>query len=895
MKFEYIAYGLLAITAIFVLINLLIGLLRGTKKTLGFLVSIAVSAIIAAVVTLTVCTPTSSLMAVLMGYVQDFLASRGDTLADIFAISEVGDAMAYYVAMIVAPLFFVVSFIVISIIMAIIAAIVVKFIPPRGKVKGAPTRLGGMAIGALCGLVVAFIILMPMVGFIDIAATAGSALMGEGGMLEDEVDDSISEIFTDASDNVIFKGYKAAGGWMFDSFSSASFEGERVNLRSEISTMLTVVSGVEALSGDVSSFGDEQLDAIDGMVDGLDDSVLLKNTVSGVISHAAGKWADGEQFMGMDKIEAGELLEPMMTSMIKVLATTTRDTVSDDLHTITDVFGVLVDHEMLSNSSDYQHMLNKLGKEGVVGELITVVNKNERMSVLSDEITKLSVRALATTLNIPKDSTALYDDLMADFTSIIKDSKYSGDERVDLVASSIMDTFEEHGLLISDEEAHTVSEAILRDLGGVSDLQSSDVEDFFIVYSVASLGSSLTYAPGGAAYGTLSAENGLTVNPDGTVSVGDRVLNKNIYSASNYDHSAAYEMGKSGKPVGDADHLASAADLAEVSTVVTLEKILEHVHKYSDCQDPDAEAQKISDMFGVAADMFSGDGIEGMTHDQIIAEMGVLLDKMRETEIFGQESVSDIMKAILQSESVKDEMGMTVNEASTFSDKLNNLVSDDYTYTDATQTVSNTINMVTNVTKEDISKEERIENTQKVLEDLDPEKSDMLSSMVTPSMVTKYGASEEKSQSVADSVSDLFDNMANFNADPGSEAYKTEADAVNKVLDLAIKGAGVEDEHLFSKGDTDGKLETSASEFVNMVVDSEVVSATMITTAQKGEENPYGVYPTDEDREDLSAAMEEYYAVNSANKSEEEIAVLQEKLNALAFVVDMPLMFPVEQ
>ena len=104
MKFEYIAYGLLAITAIFVLINLLIGLLRGTKKTLGFLVSIAVSAIIAAVVTLTVCTPTSSLMAVLMGYVQDFLASQGDTLADIFAISEVGDAMAYYVAMIVAPL-----------------------------------------------------------------------------------------------------------------------------------------------------------------------------------------------------------------------------------------------------------------------------------------------------------------------------------------------------------------------------------------------------------------------------------------------------------------------------------------------------------------------------------------------------------------------------------------------------------------------------------------------------------------------------------------------------------------------------------------------------------------------------------------------------------------------
>lgn len=884
-KFEYIAYGLLAVTALIVIIDLVRGVVRGLKKSLASLAVVITSVIISTIVTMLVCTPKSALIVMLMDFVRNNIE-----LGELFGIAEIGEALAYYVSMILSPFFFLIVYFMVSIIVGIVGAIVIKHIPPKVDKKDAKSRLAGMGVGAACGLLVAIVTLMPLVGVLDIAASAGEVLLADA---EDDpaeaADNDLAGIVKDASENTVLKVYSGASGWLFDTLASSRFEGETVYLRHDVSTVLAIVPQLSGISEEMSSFDREKIDALDSLVDALDSSALLKHTVSGIVSEAAGHWSNDEPFMGMDMIDAGELLDPMVGSMVEVFATTTKDTVSSDLRTVTGVFGVLVDHEMLSRLDDTEHMLSTLGEDGVIKDLILVINRNERMSVVSDEITRLSVRALAVTLNIPKDADELYHDITADLALAINDSRYNGENRRYILAENICDTFVSHGIELENEQALTLADSMLLDLGNVSDLQGDTVEEFFLVYSAAAPDKDVLYTGGGTPVTTVSSVTMITVNPDGTISVGDRVLK--TYNAANYGKSAAYQLGQSGADIGDAYYLYSAKKTAEHSSIVTLDVILSHVNSYGDCSDPDMEAQSISDMFATAAELFAGGGLENKSYDELIADMGTLLDKMRHTEVFGQQAISDVMKAILQSDKVKDEMGLTATEASNFSDKLNNLVNDDYSYADATGTVSSTITMINSVKDENITKEERRENTQKLIEDLDPDKADMLSAMVTPSSMIKYGSSEEKAHSVSNSVSTLFNNMANFNAEPGSDAYRHEADAVNTVLDLAMKGSDDEDDRrLFGEGE--GKLDTSAADFVHLIVNSEVVSSTIITASAEGEENPYGVYPSDEDRVELSAAMENYYAENSEGKTAEELAELQARLNALAVVTDMPVMFP---
>ena len=101
---SYVAPILGALMLLIVIINVLKGLVRGFKKSLGSLAAIIASVLVSAVVTLIVCNPTSGLVALVGDLLNDIIPM--DSLGDIFAIEEIGVALNYYISMLLAPLFF---------------------------------------------------------------------------------------------------------------------------------------------------------------------------------------------------------------------------------------------------------------------------------------------------------------------------------------------------------------------------------------------------------------------------------------------------------------------------------------------------------------------------------------------------------------------------------------------------------------------------------------------------------------------------------------------------------------------------------------------------------------------------------------------------------------------
>ena len=229
--FQYISLGLVAITALIVLINLLKGVIRGLKKTVGTLVAIVASAIIAAIVTFIICDPSSSVVLMLMDKVKG-LIGQGE-LQDILGVEALGEAIMHYASMILAPFVFLLIYIVLSIIVSIIVGIAVKFIPPHRKPSPVVHRLGGLGVGVVCGILVSAIMLMPVVGVLNTAVE-----IGQSEVLELDEDNDIAKLLDEASEDQIFAVYSTCCGWMFDSLTSVDFRGERIHLKNDIGIVL---------------------------------------------------------------------------------------------------------------------------------------------------------------------------------------------------------------------------------------------------------------------------------------------------------------------------------------------------------------------------------------------------------------------------------------------------------------------------------------------------------------------------------------------------------------------------------------------------------------------------------------------------------------------------------
>ena len=881
---QLIGLALIALTALIVLFNLIKGLIRGFKKTIGSLIAIAASAVIAFIVTVVICKPSSELTVYLVSQLNALLGEEMSQM--LFGIEAVGDVLNYYVAMIIAPLVFLVLYMVLSIILAIVAGIVVRIMIRKKKPKGVVHRLGGLGVGLVCGLLVSTILLMPVTGLLGVAAEVGK--QADPDMLGDE---EIADLLESLGEDQTLAIYHTASGWLFDALSTTYFEGDKTSLKSELVAILGIVSNFSALSGE--EFGEAEINSLNAAVDGLDDSPLIKHAAAGLISEMAGSWAAGESFLGIEKIDAGELLNPVIDSVIGVLATTDKNYVIADLHTLTGILGIFVKHDLMG-SAESGDMLTTLGKGGVIAELMREANKNERMSVISDSIAQLSVRALGSTIGIPKDHAERYNKLMDESAQILNDSAYmSYDERYAYVDEQLIKVLDKYGVDVEDEAVLSITESILADLGSAGQLDGSDISEFFIIYEVGF--ESTTSVSSGNGFDLLNDNKPVVVvNGDGTISVGEKVFRN--YHANDYRNSSAYTMGHDHVNFGDAATLYSVESMH--SSLITMSDIMDGIKKFSDCEDPDAEIEKISDMLSEAVDLFGSD-FSSMNKSDLFNNMGSLLDKMSETEIFGSQVTSGVLTAVVQSESVRDELGLTNKDATNFADKLNSTsATENGSYGSSTQAVSNTIEVVDKINDSNTTKEERRESTEKLISNMTPDNAELLGTMTSPSMMVKYGSSEESADVVADSVSTLLTNMANFQDKATSETtYDTEADAVNTLLTLAMDSASSESNTLFATESNDGgKTGTTAMEYVELFVNSDVVSETLITTVydEGNDDNPFNVKPTEEDKVEFSNAVSEYYEANKEGLSEEEHDILVKKLNAVAIITNMELPFEVE-
>jgi hypothetical protein len=550
------------------------------------------------------------------------------------------------------------------------------------------------------------------------------------------------------------------------------------------------------------------------------------------------------------------------------------------------MFKVLVKHGVLSTEGEESgDVLDKLSDGAIIGELLTVVGENERMHPLADEITRLGLRTLATTLGIPEGNDERYNSLMSEIATILNETaSFSAEDRYGTVSGRLESAFKNYGVEVGGEALQSVTEAVIADFRNANEVKADDVKEFFIIYAAAgAVDSSAEADDGFINLSDSTTVGGVVDNGDGTISVNGVTLS--YYNATNYRESFAFLSGKRGISFDDAGTLYSAASMK--SSLVTFEDILNLLGNYSDSTDIAAEAEKLGEIFGEFLSMVSDGGIDMNDTAAIFDKLGSILDKMQESEVFGSDLAQNLLTAIMQSDALVDGLGLSRADLTEIAKTINSHAGGkDGGFASATGAVGSTVEAVKVNTKTDATKEEKIQAVETMIQNVNTDNAEMLTSIITGNVVGSLGSSgAEYSDKIADSLSSLINNMAQFKeGDPNDEAVSSEAEAVSQVLGLAMTGG--DSSAIFSSDTEKGSIDATPEEFIDQMINSDVVMQTVSQTVENEEagSNPYGInYSNEEEAQTVVDALENYYAQNGGG---EELAA---KLADIAIIMNVEI------
>ncbi len=185
-----------------------------------------------------------------------------------------------------------------------------------------------------------------------------------------------------------------------------------------------------------------------------------------------------------------------------------------------------------------------------------------------------------------------------------------------------------------------------------------------------------------------------------------------------------------------------------------------------------------------------------------------------------------------------------------------------------------------------------------LLKNIDSDTAEVIIETLTPQVLQNLGMSTSQSNAMSGTLGSIVQEIANQDGEFTEEEISTEINAVDKIVSTVQSATnGDNTSNLFASGedDTASKSGMTASELVDTVVNSKIVSSAVTSSATDEEgnavENPYGISDklTESDKSSAKSAIEDYYSENAV--ADDDNAELKATLDSLAsiFGVDVNL------
>lgn len=365
--------------------------------------------------------------------------------------------LALPVAVVLSPILFTVAYFLINLVMQV-PFYVLRIFLPRGftpKTKG----LGALA-GILEGFLISAIILVPFV--------AANNLVTDARVIADE-----SYV---AEENTIIEIADELGlGKIVDKFATVTIDGEETNLSSDTSKLIAVVLKYQQIKPiDKTSPDEEDKEFLRYFIDTVGESSYLSTMVSSVLSGAGNAMKDNVLVVNIPAP-----YNMLTNAGLEVFATSNKDNLHSDMHTLLDVYLLLSDEGIVESlrtqgsesvMRDAFLVRDENGKT-LIDRITTILNANDHTKIMLNAITEMSIAMLSESLGLDVNIAEKYEELKTGINGVLAldPSNYTPEEYVAARNDALNSTLASNGIELDD--------AIINDMGDYIDEHYSDVDE----------------------------------------------------------------------------------------------------------------------------------------------------------------------------------------------------------------------------------------------------------------------------------------------------------------------------------------------------------------------------------------------------------------------------------
>lgn len=844
----------------------------------------------------------------------------GELLASVKELSSVSPTLVELVLQLLgallAPivcllLFFVYSFI------TFIIYFIVKLIlrgPMKLLNKAVPlSRLCAAGVGAIEGIIIVTMLFLPVSSYMSVVEPAVSGLVEQGVMdAEDPDTQTVLDVVEEIDQAPAMQIHRVLGGKpLANSLMSVKVAGEKVIIEEELDSVLALLMSITELGEtEMQNYGQREADLIRAIGESFKDSKLLAPIVGDILYGATDAWLNGEDFLGMEKPnmgEASELFGPFVDALLEILHddAKTPDLLQNDIQTLADVIGILVENEVMANIENTEALLATLGGDGVVESMIETLGANESTKRLIPEVTNLGVRAIGQVLNIPQDVESVYGDFMDDVADTLNHiATMPESQRVEELSERLSSAFDDAGVAIDASILDFYSASMIHDLvdNNSGEVTSEDVQAFFLIYAenaledspsasanyprveVLSNNGAVTNIMSSSIYGKMSAAQLRQTGAANIANLSKNLSKLDANSASfkeqaksmvmdtftgllGADHPALNTLEKvditapiSNESIQNMASMRSLDSMKSTTKVITLQDLLidcKAVAGRLNAESIKKEAEAINAIFSAAGQLMDKLGGSGdFDLAQVAGSLGTILDSMKNTDSFGQDKTANLFTAVLQSKTVRESAGLDMQTATQMANKA---TEGNGSYSQTMGTVAGSMGLADKLNKGDeITDEELVE----LIKNLNPQTAGMLELYMTGKRMEQFGVPAEQSQVSSDLICAIFSYMAREDL----EDYDAEAKGLNQVLQIAMSAKSSDKDKMFSssKGANDGRLPT-ADEVVASLMESKAINYALVDVLTDG--NKVTITDPFDLAEDLKDDKEDYDLIQKAIKN----------------------------
>lgn len=276
------------------------------------------------------------------------------------AMSNFDGELIEYLLLVPATLFIIpvlttVIFLILNTIVKIVRGIVTSIIG-LGKARNMSQRLGGALLGAVEAIIWMTMVILPVCALLSLFNQGyQEAIEASEGEAKTELIETYDEYIAPFTSNPAIKFVSSLGtDHIANELATVKIEDEKANIREEvISIAHIIIADLNTLEGaDFTALNEDQKTAVSSIIGSLGDSPILSRILIHGLHAVPAIYNNG-----LIDLELGGDFEGVLNDFLTFLETTSRDTIQDDLDTITDFYFGFCDSGILSALEDGQDIM----------------------------------------------------------------------------------------------------------------------------------------------------------------------------------------------------------------------------------------------------------------------------------------------------------------------------------------------------------------------------------------------------------------------------------------------------------------------------------------------------------------------------------------------------------